>query len=164
MTITLQAPSLVKKAELVQVCFTLRLTYQHSVWMQDGCKVYMDSYMAFNETCFIVTWIVPKNHLLEVGLIQNREIMALHTLTTTSLFYFIKWEDPTWIEIHWKSIWLRPRSHMTSHNTWGSVTTQHDFGGVLGQPLDNLFWALIFSWSRLLARVWNGPNTAPLAV
>ena len=31
--------------------------------------------------------------------------------------------------------------------------TLHDVGGVLGQPLDTLFWALTISWSRLLARV-----------
>jgi hypothetical protein len=57
--------------------------------MQDGCKVYMDSYMASNGSCFIVTLIVFKNHLLEVGLTQNREIMAIQTLTTVDLFYFI---------------------------------------------------------------------------
>jgi hypothetical protein len=39
---------------------------------------------------------------------------------------------PTWIEIHWNSIWLRARSRMTSHYTWGSVTTLHDLGGVFG--------------------------------
>ena len=42
---------------------------------------------------------------------------------------------------------------MTSHYTRGSVTTLHDFAGVLGQPLDTFFWALTISWSRLLARV-----------
>jgi hypothetical protein len=45
---------------------------------------------------------------------------------------------PKWIESHWNSIWLMVRSHMTSHYTWGSVTTVHDFGGVLGWPLDFL--------------------------
>jgi hypothetical protein len=45
--------------------------------MQDGCKVYMDSYMAPNGLCFMVTWIILKNHLLEVGLTQNREKMTL---------------------------------------------------------------------------------------
>ena len=35
------------KMEPVQVHFTLRLRDQRSMWMlQDGCKVYMDSYMA----------------------------------------------------------------------------------------------------------------------
>ena len=62
--VTLQAPSLVEKAELVQVrCFTLRLRDQRSMQVQDGCRVYMAS----NGSCFMVTWIVFKNCLLEVG-------------------------------------------------------------------------------------------------
>ena len=63
--------------------------------MQDGCKVYMDSYMASNGSCFMVTWIIFKNHLLEVGLIQNWETMALRNLTTIDSLYFIICEDPT---------------------------------------------------------------------
>ena len=55
--------------------------------MQDGCKVYMDSYMASNGSCFMVTWTIFKNHLLEVGLTQNRETMALRMLTTVDLLY-----------------------------------------------------------------------------
>ena len=47
---------------------------------------------------------------------------------------------------------------MTSHYTSESVTTLHGFGGVLGRPLDTLFWALTISWKRLLARVWSGPK------
>ena len=62
--------------------------------MQDGCKVYMDSYVALNGSCFIVTWSTFKNHLLEVGLKQNREIMALQMFTTVDLFYFIMCENP----------------------------------------------------------------------
>jgi hypothetical protein len=61
--------------------------------MQDGCKVYMDSYMALNGSCFMVTWIIFKNHHLEVGLTQNHETMALHTLITVGLFCFIMCED-----------------------------------------------------------------------
>jgi hypothetical protein len=41
----------------------------------------------------MVTWIFFKNHLLEVGLAQNRETMALRTLTTIDLFIFIMRED-----------------------------------------------------------------------
>ena len=156
MTGTLQALSLVEKAEPVQVRFTLRLRDQRSMWMQDGCKVYMDSYMASNGSCFMVTWTIFKNHLLEVGLTQNRETMALRTLTTVDLFYFYHAWGPAWIEIPWNSIWLRAYSHMASHYTWGYVTTQCDFGGVLGRPLDTFFWALTISWSQLLARVWSG--------
>jgi hypothetical protein len=40
-------------------------------------KSYMNSYMASNGSCFMVTWIVFKNYLLEVGLTQNLETMAL---------------------------------------------------------------------------------------
>ena len=57
--------------------------------MQDVCKVYMDSYMASNRSCFIVTWTIFINHFLEVGLTQNQETMALEMLTTIDLFYFI---------------------------------------------------------------------------
>ena len=70
---TFQALSLVEKAEPVQVRFMLRLRDQRRMWMQDGCKVYMDSYMAPNGSRFMVTWINFRNHLLEVGLTQNRE-------------------------------------------------------------------------------------------
>ena len=62
--------------------------------MQDGCKVYMVSYMALNGSCFMVTWTIIRNHFLEVGLTQNRETMALRMFTTVDLFYFIMFEDP----------------------------------------------------------------------
>jgi hypothetical protein len=44
---------------------------------------------------------------------------------------------PAWIKIHWNSIWLRTQSHMASHYSWGSMTTLHDGGGLLGRPLDS---------------------------
>jgi hypothetical protein len=62
--------------------------------MQDECKVYMDSYKASNGSCFMVTWTILKNHLLEVGLIENWETMALRTLIIVDIFYFIVYEDP----------------------------------------------------------------------
>ena len=66
------------------------------------------------------------------------------------LFYHVR--GPTWIDIHWNNIRLRALSHMTSHYTWGSVTTLlHDCGGVLGWPLDTFCWALTMSWPWLLA-------------
>jgi hypothetical protein len=68
--------------------FTLRLRVQRRMWMRDGCRVYVDSYMASSGSCFMVTWTVFKNHLLEVGLIQNQETMAFRTLTTVGLFMF----------------------------------------------------------------------------
>ena len=160
MTSTLQVLSLVEKAEPIQVRFTLRSRDQQSMWMQDRCKVYMDSYMALNGSCFMVTWTLFKNHFLEIGLTQIRETMALWMLTTVDLFYFM-W-GPSWIKNHWNSIWLRAQSHVTSHCTWGSMTTLDVFGGALGQPLGTFFWALTISWSRLLACVWSGLQTESL--
>jgi hypothetical protein len=109
------------------------------LWRHDGWKVYVDSDMASNGSCFMMYFQKPP---LEVGLTWNREIMALRTLTIVDLFYLIRREDPHEHKVHWNNNWLRPRSHMTSHYAWGSVTTLHDFGGVLGRPLDNFLWNL----------------------
>jgi hypothetical protein len=57
-------------------------------------KAYMNSYMASNGSRFMVNWTIFKNRLLEVGLTQNQETMALRTLTTVDLFYFIMRDDP----------------------------------------------------------------------
>jgi hypothetical protein len=62
--------------------------------MQDGCKLYMDSYVASNGSCVMVTWTKFKNPRLDAGLTQNHETMAFRTLTTANLFYFIMCEDP----------------------------------------------------------------------
>ena len=62
--------------------------------MQEGCKVYVHTYMTLNGSCFMVTWPIFTNHLLEVGLTQNRETMTLQTLTTIDLFYSIMCKDP----------------------------------------------------------------------
>ena len=62
--------------------------------MQDGCEVYMDSYMASNGSRFMVTSTIFKNHLLEVGLTQNQDTMTLRMLTTVDLFNSIMCEDP----------------------------------------------------------------------
>jgi len=59
----------------------------------NACKVYMDSCMALNGSCLMVTWIIFKNHLLEEGLTQNWETMALQTLTTVDLLYFIMCDE-----------------------------------------------------------------------
>ena len=41
----------------------------------------------------MVTWIIFKHHFLEVDLTQNQETMALQTLTTIDLIYFIMVEE-----------------------------------------------------------------------
>ena len=101
-TITLQAFSLVEKAELVQGrYFTLRFRGHRIMWMQDGCEVYMDSYVASNEPCFMITWTISKIYLLEASLTQIRETMALRTLTNVVIFYFYHvWGPQLWWLLH----------------------------------------------------------------
>ena len=113
--------------------------------------------MASNGSHFVDIWIVFKYHLLEVGLTQNQETMALRTFTLVELFYFIMWEDPARLEIHWNNIWLRARSFMASHYIWRFVTALHDIEGALGWPFDTFLGAFTIPWSWLLARVWSGP-------
>ena len=49
--------------------------------------------MASNGSCFMVAWTIFKNYLMEVGLTQNWETIALRTLTTVVLIYFIMCEE-----------------------------------------------------------------------
>ena len=137
------------------------------------CKGHMASYIASNGLCFMVTWTIFKNHLLEVGLTQNREIMVFWTLTTIDLFYFMMCED-THEEIHWNSIWLRTRSHMTSQYAWGSVTPLHTWfwrcvGTAFGHFLlgsDNFMVTALGScmkWpSHMIGRPWHSERSEPL--
>ena len=156
MRTTCQALSLVETVEPVQVHFTLCLRDQRSVWMQDGCKVCMDSYTTSNGACFMVTWSIFTNPPL-----GGRPTTKAGDHGTPNahnrwfILYYHAW-GPAWIEFHWHSIWLRTRSHMTSHYTWRSVTTLQKNGGVLGWPLDTFCWDLIISWMWLLAHVWSG--------
>ena len=124
------------KVELVQVRFTLHSRDQRSKSMQDGCKVYINSYMASNGSCYMITWTIFQNHLLEVGLTQNHEIMALRNLTTVDLLNLSCVGTLTWAKVPWNNNWFKDRSHMASHYAWGTVTTLHAFGSVLGRPLD----------------------------
>ena len=125
--------------------------------MQDGCKVYMDSYINH------VSWspgLFFKIHLLVIlGLAHSWETMALKNLTTGRfmLQHFIMSEDPVWIEILRNNSRLRARSHMTSscppleacdHTTW--------FWKCLLTVFGHFFWALVVSWSRLLSCVCSG--------
>ena len=135
-TVALQALSLVEKVEPVQFSFILRLRDQRSMWSLHG---------------FLhgIEWIMIHGHLdyfqkLPLGGRANSKLGDHGTPNAHNhwfiLFYHL-W-GPAWIEIHWINTWLRAWSCMTSHYTGGSMTTLHSFGGVLGQPLDTLFWAL----------------------
>ena len=97
MTSKLPALSLVEEAEMVQVCFTPCLRDQRTNGVCE-CKVDVESTWIPtwhpNGSCFMVTWTILKNHLLEVGLTQNRETMALQMLVTVDLLCFNMCEDP----------------------------------------------------------------------
>ena len=80
-TIALQALS------LLPIRFILCSRDQQSKWMHNGCKVYMDSYMASNGSCFMITWTIFKNKPLEVVLTQDWETMALRNHITVDLLY-----------------------------------------------------------------------------
>ena len=138
-TITLQALSLVEKTEPVQVRFTLLLRDQRRKW----CK--MDE----KSTC-IPTWHRMDQVSWPLRLYcQNPPLGGRpntepedHGISKSHNHWFILFyhvQGPAWIESHWNSIWLRARSHMASHYTWGFVTTLHDVGDVLGRPLDTFF-------------------------
>ena len=123
---------LVEKAEAVQVRFTLRLRGPsesvNARWMQ--------SLHGFLRGIY---WIMFHGHLdyFHKPPLEGRPSTKPGDHATPNahnhwfiLFYHV-W-GPTWIEIHWNSIWLRVWSHIPSHYTWGSATTLHEFGGVLG--------------------------------
>ena len=112
-------------------------------WVQDGCKVDMDSYVTSKGQYFMVTWILflflKKPRL---GFRPRTKLGDHGTPNAHNRWFILHYHawGPAWIGIHWNSIWLKARSHMTSHYTWESMTTLHDYGGVLGRPLDAFFW------------------------
>ena len=73
MTIALRALSLVEKAEPVKFALHYARGTDGVGEPEMDVKVYVDSYMASNGPCFMVTWNIFKNHLLVVGLTQNWE-------------------------------------------------------------------------------------------
>ena len=173
MTSTLQALSLVGKAGRSKFTSQLHLRDRRSVWMQDGCKVYMDSYMASNGSRFMVTWAIFKNRLLGVGLTQNQETMTLRTFTTVDLFYMKT-------RVHRNSLKVAfgwgPGHMWLAHYTWGSVTTlHHDFGGVLERSFDTSFWgphnsmvtalesSVKWPFVYIVKVIWDGTGHKPIS-
>ena len=133
-TSTLQALSFVEKAKPVQVHFTLRLRDQRSMWMQDGYKVCMDSYMASIGSLFHGhSDYFQKPPLRGRPNTKPGDHDTLNAHNHQSIPIYRAWR-PAWIEIDWNSILLRARSHMTPHYTWGSATTLTWFQRCLGTP------------------------------
>jgi hypothetical protein len=157
-TISLQALSLVGKAEPVQVrFFTLRLRDQRSMWMRDRWKVYVDSYVALDGSCFMVTWTIFKNHLLGVGLPQSRR--PWHSECSQPLVCSILSCVRTCVN-RFSLKWHLVEGPVTYDFTLHSRARDQHYMIVevcLGRPSDTFFWDLTISWSRLLARVWSGP-------
>ena len=140
-----------EKVVPVQVCFTLRLRDQHSfMWMQDGCKVFMDSYMPSNGAYFMDIWTIFKYHLLEVSLPQNHwETMTLWSPNAHNCWFILFYHVwcPAWIEIRCLvealvtydfTLPLRVRDYTTWF--WRCVRTAF---------LDTFSFGL--SWSQILA-------------
>jgi hypothetical protein len=99
--------------------------YVNARWMH--AKVYMDSYMASNGSCSMVTWTISKPTSRRYA--EHKTGKPWYTeISSIDLSCFIMCEDFLWIETHWNSIWFRARSHSTSHYTWGIVSTLHDLG------------------------------------
>ena len=83
--------------------------------------------------------------------------MALQTLTTVNLFYFIMCEDLhkyKFIEI---ALGWRP-NHEWLHTTLEVRRPHCMILEVWWDGLWTFFWALTISWSRILACVWSGPH------
>ena len=86
-SIALRALSLVEKAKPTQVCFTLQ------VGTNGVCECKMDVksmwiYVVSNGSCFMVIWTIFNNHLLEVGLAQKWETMAIMESHNRQLIIF----------------------------------------------------------------------------
>ena len=153
-----------EKAEPVQFRFTLCLRDQRSMWMQDGRKVYMDSYMTSNGSCFMVTWTMFKKPLLGGRpYTKPGEHGTPNTHNHWFILFYHVWGS-AWIEIHWNSIWLRgPVTYcftlhlrICDHTSWFwrcLGTTSYTFF------LDIFLGALTIPWSRLLACVWSASYT-----
>ena len=95
------------------------------MWMQDDCRVYMDSYTASNGSCFMVTWTMSYSQKPPLGGRPNTKPFGDHGTSSAhkpiGLFYFIMCEDPheeEFIEIAFSwgpgHIWL----HTTLGGPW----------------------------------------------
>ena len=74
------------------------------MWMQDGCKVYVDSYVALNGSCFMVIWTIFKNVLFRGRPNTKLGDHGTPNVQNRWLITFYHERGPTWIEIHWNSI------------------------------------------------------------
>jgi hypothetical protein len=131
-TITLQALSLVAPS-------SLHTTLEGPTEYICECK--MDVKSTWIPTC--IKWIMLHGHLdcFQKPPLGGRPNTKLGDHGTPNAYnrlfilFYHAW-GPAWREIIEIAFGWAPWSHMTSHYNWGSMTTLHDFGGVLGQRLD----------------------------
>ena len=139
-----------------------RCTFKHSRWWKwrsrskftsrhawgtngvSGCKMdvkstWIRSYMASNGSCVMVTWVVFKIHLLEVGLIQNWGDYGIPNVHNCWFILFYHVWGFAWIEMAFGwgpcHIWL----HITLEDPWPHYM-------ILEVSWDNL-WKLSFGLS-----------------
>ena len=145
---------LAEKEERVQVCFTLHLRDQRSMWMQDGCKVCMAS----NGSCFIGHLDYFQKPAL--GGKPNTKPRD-HGTPKTHIHWFILfyhvWGPVVSLEIHWNSIWLRS-SRILLHTTLEDPWPHYMIWRCLGTAFEHFLLVSHNLSSWLLAHVWSGPN------
>ena len=125
----------------VQVRFTLRWRDHRSMWMQDGCKVHMDSYVASNGSCLMVTWTLFQKSPL--GGTSNTKAGNHGALNAHSLWFILfyhvwglTWIESTEIAFGWGPghIWLCTTledlwpHHMILKVSWDGPWTLLSFG------------------------------------
>ena len=81
---------------------TLRRAGGVSMWIQDGCKVDVDCYLASNGSCFMVTWTIFQKSLL--GGRPDTKQGDHDTLNAHNHWFILVYHvrAPAWIEIHLK--------------------------------------------------------------
>jgi hypothetical protein len=142
MIVALEALSLVERAEPVHVCYTLHLRDKNSKQMQDGCNVYMDSYMTSYKSCLWSLGIFQKPSFEGRS---NTKPERYGTPKSHNRWWFIMSYHickPPHEQILWNSIWLRARSHRTFtphlrarvHSTWSRKCLGTAFGHFLLDP------------------------------
>ena len=156
--------SLVEKAKPVQVhCFTLRLREQWSECVNARCMESLHGFLCGIEWMKFA-WSLDRFQKTSLGGRSNTKLGDHGSPNVPNHYLFLlvyHGGGPAWTKIHRNSICLRAQSRMNLDGTWGSVTSLHDFGGVLIGPWTLLFGLTQFqtiSWSWLLVCVWNGPK------
>ena len=144
--------------ELVQVRFALQLRDKHSQWMQDGCKVYMDSHVAWMD------WIVHGCMLCTLhgrneGQYEVASLMALEpvTLWARALLHHGEWFNvakcwqlgdiymcwfPIGVDFSISTLHLRVRDHTTWFWKCIRMTFKHFFRALTITQLES---TVIFS-------------------